>query len=136
MSDVSALKIDPMRDFQEKLQARIRDDIAQLLPDDAVADLVKKAVEKTFFEPRVINEGYGRQTEHPSWFIEAVTKAAEPAIARAVADRLSENNKHVERVINEFLDQNKLTVLVTQHLTSMLSGAIFSLDQTLQRTRM
>lgn len=137
MSQSVASNIDPMKEFQDKLKQRVRDDIRDLLPDDAVAGLIKKAVEDMFFTPRIETEpGWnGRTVQKPSWFVEAVSVAAKPIIEAAVKRVVDEHPAEVSMVIAEFLDSNKLTVQTTSILTSMLSGAIHDLIVQLQRSR-
>lgn len=128
-----ATRQDPMADFQQKLQQRVREDIRELLPADAVAALVQKAVEKEFFEPRRIPQRYGSDEIQPSWFVAEVVKAAQPVIAEAVKKCIADNPACVERAIAEFLDQNRLAVVATQHMTSMLSDVLYQVNQRLQQ---
>lgn len=130
-----AIPVDPMADFQNKLKERVRNDIRDLLPDDAVAALVKKAVEEEFFKPRKIDEGYGRTKEEPSWFVTEIRKAAEPIIREAVGKVIAESPETVHKVIAEYLDTNKLSVVTAGMLTSLLADAIFNLNSTLQQQR-
>lgn len=133
MSDVPAIKTDPMADFRAKLQQRVRDDIRELLPADAVAALVEDAVKKEFFQPRRVRKDYGRDEERPSWFVEEVVKAAEPILREAVNKYIAEHPATVDKAIAEFLDQNRLAVTATSKLTDMLAGAIYSLQESLRR---
>lgn len=131
-----AIKTDPMAEFQAKLQQRVRDDIRELLPEDAVAGLVKKAVEDVFFTPRIIKDPDGwssRDRQGPSWFVEAVTKAAEPIIRDAVAKCVASHPDAIEKVIKEFLDTNKLAVIATTHLNDIVARAVFDLQEALRR---
>jgi hypothetical protein len=128
-----AVKTDPMTAFQEQLRERVRNDIRDLLPEDAVAGLVKQAVDAEFFKARRIDEGYGRWSEKPSWFVEEVVKAAKPIIEAAVQKTVADNPAVVEKAIKEYLDENRLTVAVASRLDAVLSSAIYNLQQTLQR---
>lgn len=138
MSDTPAIKTDPMAEFQDKLRARVREDIRDLLPEGAVSALVQKAVEDEFFKPRIIVvQGYGsRDREAPSWFVEEVVKAAEPIIKAAVEKCIADHPAAVQKAIDDFLGPNMLAVVATQHMTSMLSHAIHQIEQTTQRLTM
>lgn len=126
---------DPITEFQDKLKQRIRDDIRDLLPDSAVAGLVEKAVNEEFFQPRRVDEDYGRWRMEPSWFVTEIRKAAEPIIRAEVSRFIAENPAAIEKVIAEFLDTNKLTVTATGVLVDMLSGVIHQLSVTMQNLR-
>lgn len=130
-----AKPIDPMADFQTKLRERVRSDIRDLLPEDAVSALVTKAVEEEFFKPRQVYTGY-RHEDRPSWFVEEVTKAATPIIKAAVEKTIKDHPDAIERVIREYLDTNKLAVITTSALTDMLGSAIMSLQDTLRNGRL
>lgn len=125
MGDVIEVS-NPMQDFQDKLKARVRDDIRDLMPEGAVEALVKKAIEDVFFTPRVTHEGgyNSRRVESPSWFIEAVTKAATPMIDEAVKRCVERNPAAVTKVIEDFIDSNRLAVATTKYLNGMLSDAL------------
>jgi hypothetical protein len=130
MTNEVAKKIDPMADFQAKLQKRVRDDIRDLLPEDAVAALVKNAVEDEFFKPRMVAEDrWSSPKERPSWFVEEVVKAAQPIIQDAVKAAIAAHPAAVEKVIKDFLDENKLAAATAIHLTGMLSAAVYTFQE-------
>lgn len=139
MSEVPASKVDPVEAFQDRIKERVRNDIRDMLPDEAVAELVRRAVEEEFFRPRKVEveRGFSSRTEvHPSWFVEEVVKAATPIIKQAVVQAVADRPEVIEKVIGDFLDQNKLAAFVTAHLTDVLSGALFSFsDQVRQLTQ-
>lgn len=126
---------DPMQEFQDKLRSNVRDQIRDLLPEEAVSKLVEKAVEDTFFAPRKVDEGYGRVKEHPSWFIAEVTKAAEPILRKAVEDYVATNKEVVDKALADFLSREQLTILTTKQLTSMLGDLVMNLNNNLMNRR-
>ncbi len=113
------LPVDPMVQFQADLTKRIREDIKDLLPEGALLELVKKAVEQEFFQPKIKKDQYGRvEAAEPSWFVKEVVKRAEPLMIRLVTDTFAEHDELIEKVIKNFLDENKLTILITHQLIS------------------
>ena len=136
MSDTKlAIHTVPLEVFREKLQKRVREDIADLLPEDAVASLVQKAVEDTFFKTRRRNDGseYNpRWVESPSWFVEAVAKEAKPILERTVAAYIKEHEAEVQKAVSEYLTPQNLTVLAVGTLSANISAALYSLAQTIQ----
>lgn len=133
MTDVPAHKPDPMAEFQAQLQERVRNDIRDLLPADAVAALVQRAIDDEFFKPRQVQDGsWGSRTkEVPSFFVEEVVKAAKPIIEAAVAKFVAEHPEAIEKVIKDFLDTDKLAVATATQLTGMLGAALYDLQQRL-----
>jgi hypothetical protein len=133
---VPAVPTDPMAEFQQKLRERVRNDIRELLPEEAIAALVQKAVNDEFFEKRMVRDGSGwneRQVQRPSLFVEAVIEAAKPIIAEEVRKFIAGRPETVEAVIVDFLDANKLAVATAQQLTGMLSSCVMSLQEALRR---
>src|SRR3990167_8937425 len=109
-----ATTTDPMGAFREKLEQRVREDIANLLPDDAVNDLVKRAVEDVFFKPRKVNEGTGYSpnwVERPSWFVEAVSKEAAPILKATIAEFVKTHEAEIKQAVEQYLSPQNLTVL-------------------------
>ena len=123
-----------MQSFQERLQNKVRDDIAAMLPDEVIAEMVKKATHQLFFErtTETISEGYGRSrvVEKPSMFEQLVRDAAEPII-QAAAGRVingwiaAGNEGVVEKIIRERVDAG-LVNLVVQSFDQTLQSALYS----------
>ena len=136
MSAVPAVKTDPMADFQAKLRERVREDIRDLLPEAAVAALVQKAINDEFFTERTIEDGSGwnsRTRKAPSLFVEEVVRAAKPIMDAVVKQYIADHPDCVEKVIKDFLDENKLAAATAARLTDMLSSCVMSLQETLRR---
>jgi hypothetical protein len=132
-----ARKVDPMEDFKVKLQERVRNDIRDLLPEDAVAALVQKAIEDEFFKPRKVDTGgyNGRTEERPSWFVSEVIKAAEPMMRQAVSDAIAAHPDMIDKVVRAWADTNKLTIMATDRMTGMLGTLISDMSMKLQQQR-
>ena len=111
----------PMDDFQAQVISRLRDDIRDLLPEAALAELVKRAVDETFFQERKTDRGYGSYTTRPSWFVEEVTRAAQPMLERAVRDFIASREDVIKQAIDKFLTQERLSVLMAGRLSELLS---------------
>lgn len=128
---------DPMAEFKAKLEAKVREDIAELLPETAVAELVKKAVEDVFFAPRVEVENRGsyheRRIEKPSWFIEAVAKEAKPLLDAAVNKFVAEHQVEIDKAVAEYLTPQNLTVLAVGSLSREISIALGNLNESIMQ---
>ena len=111
MSDSKA--ISPMETFQENLKKSLRDDIARMLPEEAVQEMIKRVIEDEFFKKRVIDD----PTDHSSWnrrkiekgteFQNIVMGAAMPMLeklaAKWIADNQEELLKQWQNIVNEGL---------------------------------
>lgn len=113
---------DPMQEFKEKLIAQVRDNIRDLLPQEAVQKLIDEAVRQTFFESRPIsnpNRPYNPIVK-PSWFVEAVAKEATPILEMAVKAYVAENKPIIDQALKEFLSGQNLTLLAVGGLAEQL----------------
>jgi hypothetical protein len=96
---------DPMKEFRERVAAKLREDIGAMLPDEALAAMVQQAVRDQFFKPRTIKDGHFHERIEPSWFVAEVTKSAEPVIKAIIEAYVKENHDVIEKAVKEFLDE-------------------------------
>lgn len=104
--------------FQENITKRVQADIGSLLPEDALKRMIERAVEETFFKPRRVQQQYGNDIIQPGWFVEAVAKAAQPQIEKAVAAFVEEHQDVIAKAIGEFMTSERLTILTVGKLTA------------------
>ena len=45
-------ELTPMQTFTERLQTKIRDDIAGMIPDEVISEMVKKSTQSLFFDKK------------------------------------------------------------------------------------
>lgn len=127
-------ELTPMQSFQERLQDKVRNDIAAMLPDEVIEEMVKKATHELFFKrtTETINEGYGntRTVEHPAMFEKLVREAVNPIIKdaaeRVISGWIAAGNEGVvEKIIRERVDAG-LVDLVISSFDRALQGALYS----------
>ncbi len=119
----STTALTPMQAFQEKLKERVRQDIAQLLPEDAIQELVKRAIEDGFFAPiERSTPNYPYSEKVPSYFVQEVAKAAAPLIRKAVEDLVREKEAEIYARIRQAVEAG---------LMSTAFGAIDSMISTM-----
>ena len=116
----------PMQSFEEKVKGKLKETIADMLPDEALQALVQKAVEETFFKRRSTQDRNGYTREEKPWFVEEVAKLAEPII-QAQAQRAFEANKErVEEAVAKFIDQQNIAMIMAARIGHEMSGSIAS----------
>lgn len=105
----------PMEDFQFRVVEKLKVDIGSMLPDEVLQGLTQKALNETFFQPRVMGEGWNKK-ESPSWFVEEVTRLAKPLLEAEVKRFVDENQEVLKTALNTFLTQNNLMLVAISHL--------------------
>lgn len=123
-----------MNEFRTKVIDKVKADIADLLPPEAVGDLVDQAVRVVFFEPRVVDHGkYGSpDTMGPSWFEEAVAKQAKPILEEWVTAFVSDRQDDIKRAFDRFLEDQNLSLMMcaamASHLVPLIADAAGDLN--------
>ena len=123
---MTSRELAPMEAFQERVKNRLRDDIGELLPDEALAEMVQRVVEEEFFKKRTDRVGptYSAKTiEKPTWFQELVVEAAKPVIEAKILQFLSDNRAEIDRQIKETIERGAMSLAVYT-FDSVILGAL------------
>lgn len=78
--------------FQDRLMARIKDSIGELMTDEELKKIMERGVEEALFKPKVQYDNYNREI-----------KREEPFVEKAVKAFLSEK---MDKVVREYLAAN------------------------------
>jgi hypothetical protein len=117
----------PMATFEEKVKGKLKETIADMLPDAVLSDLVKRVMEEQFFRAKVVTDsrGYSARTE-PPWFVTEVTKLAEPILRQHVEAAFAERKDQIEAEVAKFVEQQNLALLMSAKIADGMSGNMFS----------
>ena len=127
-------ELTPQQSFQSKMEERIRKDIGELMPDDALADIVSKAVEKAFFEERLVSGGiYNRDTTEPPWMVSIVKELVETRVESAVKHWIMENEKQVKQMIDTKIDAGIASAAV-RAFDSIFQSDLYNLQERVATT--
>jgi hypothetical protein len=97
----------PMQEFQERLKGQLRDDIARMLPEAAVKQMIEQVVKEEFFtkKSKPAHGGYGApMVEVPSQFQGMVMEAAKPILQKLAAEWMDANTDKLVAHWKEILD--------------------------------
>src|SRR5580698_1104647 len=92
-------QLTPQQQFENSIKDRLRKDIGDLLPNEVLAELVKKAIEDMFFVKRTTRDSYGYTTTSVSWFEEEVAKQMKTQIAETIKAHFIENGRIIAKAI-------------------------------------
>ena len=102
-------QLTPMQSFQEKVKNRLVSDIGDLIPDEALIEMVKVAMEEAFFKDRetTTGNGYHKSTEtKPSIFIEIVTELMQPRFDKVLREWMDDNSDKIMAEMRSFTEAN------------------------------
>jgi hypothetical protein len=147
MSDGKQLS--PMESFQERLKASLRDDVARMIPDEALAQMIQQVIKDEFFtkkkipNPNYRGYGYDREPitiEVDTAFQAMVFEAAKPILQRLAKDWVDANQdkllEHWKKVVDMGLVRYVETLqneMATRSLRDTLMDTIGKLNEERQK---
>lgn len=120
----------PAKDFQERMFERIRLQIGDLMTAEDLKKITETAVNRAFFEPRKLSDGY-RTVEKPPYFQELMSKLMEDRVKLAVSAWIDEHPKEITDSLNIILAQG-MTRTILGYLDSRASIPLQGLIASLQ----
>ena len=99
--------------FQQRMFERIRESMGELLSEGDLKELLEKAIEKSFFEERIVQSSsyYSGNQKKPSLFQELVTEQIQPMMEKAITAWLQDNSEQVTSTIDAVLKDGLLSAL-------------------------
>jgi len=126
-------ELTPQETFEQKIRERVRADIGELLPDEALKALIVKAIEKIFFERPL--ERFGTPTQY-SWFETEVKNMLRERIREAVQAHFKENGERIAANCASVI-QAEAPKIMGEVIVGLITGSIqnmtFAFDQALKQ---
>lgn len=122
---MTSTELAPMEAFQERILKKVRNDIADLLPEEAIKAMFDKALESVFFQgnPEIKDQwGHLKQRAEPSWFVAEIARQAEPIVKAYVEKHMEQFKPQIEEEIKKFLKAENLMMIAVGTMTQV-SGA-------------
>lgn len=125
----------PTQSFEERMKARIRDGIGDMMTDDELATIVRKGVEDAFFKPGTETRGYTAYST-PSLIHGIVKELLSDSIKQHAATYIAE---HQDVVLAAIVDGVKLTAgdailrAVSERFSSEMYSFVSGIQSNLQR---
>lgn len=131
----------PMQSFQERLRASLRDDVARMIPDEALAEMIQQVIKEEFFTKRVIDDpsdtGWNkRKITKGTVFQDIVMEHAKPILERLAREWVQENTQLLAEQWKAVTDTGLLQYveelqrkMATEHLRTQLNEWLAALNQ-------
>lgn len=129
---MSEKKLTPMQSFEQKIKDKLTKDIGDLIPDEALVNLIEKATESVFFEDQKIINGTGYSistTYKDSVFKEIVKELLAERMDTAIRSWLNDNRDEMTTKLTSFIEtsaqeqiQQALFGTISMHFESMKFG--------------
>lgn len=121
--------IETPQTFEDRMKARIKESIGDLITDEDLTKMVARSMEEVFFRERRIRRGYNDDVI-PPLLNEIVQKELTEQVRSAVYAYIHEHGAEVEKIIKDVLQQGIGAALVTA-VTHKFQGDMFLLQQNL-----
>lgn len=117
--------------FEDKIKERLKKDIGDLIPDEALKTMVDKAIQDIFFKETVETSGY-HSTKTPSWFHQEVDKLLHEKIKESMKSYVNDNKKELNKIIAE-ITVSTLPTISASVVTGLMTGNMQSLGWDIKR---
>lgn len=88
--------------FEEKMRARIRESIGDLISDEDLKKLLDKAIQENFFTEKIITNQWGREDgRKPALLVGIVKELLTERMTAVVAQWLKDNDEEVKKTMDE-----------------------------------
>lgn len=131
---------DPMKTFQERVLNKVRTDIADMLPEEAIKSMFDQAIQSIFFkEIPARTDSYGRvdKAAQPSWFVQEIVKQAEPLLKAHIESRMKEFEPQIQQAVKDFIKAENIAIIIGGTMSQVAHRQAYSdLDQLAGRIAM
>lgn len=91
--------------FEEKMKARIKESIGDLIGDDDLKKLLDSAMHDVFFKPSKIRVNSYDYKDGPSFLQELVKELMEPKVRELVKEYIDSNQEVVLKTLNDVVQE-------------------------------
>ncbi len=115
--------------FQERMKARIRESIGDLITDKELTEVVTRAVDEVFFAPVKVETGFHTEVRAP--FTHTLIKELlEPKVREAVRAWIATHEDKINEIVKQTVEQG-IGQCVISAFNQNFQGPMYSLQQTL-----
>ena len=119
MADEEKKKLTPLQTFEGQIKDRLLQDIGSLMPDDVLAEMVKRAIDDAFFQKRdqYVPRSFGApdKVEKEPLFVETIRELIKKQVRQEIEEWLDRNHNEVAKLIQDEVSQG-VPQLIMKHL--------------------
>lgn len=136
MSDTStevSTNLTPQQKFEDNIKNRLKDSIGDLVPDEVLEGMVKKAINDAFFSPKTSTGEYGRTTIQESFLERQVKGLLVEKMNTSIQTYFQENEANIQKQVTKIIVENG-PALLGQLVVSLLQTGMSKTGDTLFQT--
>ena len=119
----------PIMTFEERMRARIRESIGELMSDEDLAKIVDRGLEEVFFQPR--GKGGYNQEPRPPLIHDIVRDVLGLQVQKEVAYWVQTHNDEVKEILKQVLEEG-VGLAVMSALKSMFANDLMTLGHSIE----
>lgn len=117
-------------EFENKVMARIRESVGELITEDELKQIVSEGIRKLFFDPRIEHDGW-RKIEHPPLIVHVVKELLREEVEKAVETFVKENSEEIIAKVRDVVQEGIGEALI-QALNSRFYYEISTFQQNIE----
>lgn len=121
--------------FEEKMKARIKESIGDLITDEELKRLLDKAMQEVFFAPTKVKVNSWETKEGPSLLHSLVKELIEPSMKEAISVWIAQHPEEVAKAIDTVLT-NGVGEAVMAAITSQFHSKLWAFGESLKQQMM
>jgi hypothetical protein len=109
-------EIAPMQAFTDRLKEGLRDDVAKLMPDEMLSELIEKVVREEFFEGKPIRDNYSNRVTgivRPT-FHDMIIEAMTPTLQKVAVETAQRLAPEIDKKLREKIEAGVTQVIMKQ----------------------
>lgn len=115
----------PMQDFIDRLKTSLRDDVARMIPEEVLAQMIQSVIREEFFVGKV-TKGNGYEQKSPPEFHKLILDAVRPILEKRAAEIAIKMAPQIEAGIDAVIKESA-TALLLGTIDNVFKNAAISL---------
>lgn len=129
---MTSTELTPQQKFEEKVKAKLKENIGDLMPEDVLKAMIEKAMLEMFFTKKIETKQSGWQThniEKPSWFEEEVSTLLKETIRGYVKEAVEGEKETLKKIAVELVTE-KLPDFIVNNLIQIVQAVTLNQSYT------
>lgn len=101
------------QNFEERMKARIKDSIGDMITDEELGEIVKRSMEDIFFKGKTVKDGYYNTKETPPFLHEMIKELLTDKIQKKIKAYINDNKEEVGKAIETVFREGMAKALIT-----------------------
>jgi hypothetical protein len=137
MSNSNLTQSSALSDFESKLKDRIRADIAELIPDEVLAEMIKQTINEQFMKTRKVCENpeassYNRRwRDSPPWLFEVIQPLIKDQIDSHITTWAQDNSDKIAEMVRAEIGESG-EKSIARAISSVFSSAFVGLEMNIR----